>query len=182
MRSPERELLAFARIHTQGGDSMKSWLSALSLIAVLGAPSTASAALITFEFTGVAGPGSFINLGAGNVDVSGVVFTASGTTINDVDLFAGGVAGDGIGFFATTSTYDFGALGAFTTDVGADFYGQNCAGAAAVSCALLSDLAALAGFRIDFAPAVPGNPDFGVPLGTQVATGFQINTRTQTNA
>jgi hypothetical protein len=154
----------------------------LMLVATLIAPTTARAAILSFEFFGIAGPGSTINLGGGAVDVSGLEFTASGQTINDVDLFNGGVAGDGIGFFAATATYDFGAFGAFTTDVGADFYGQNCGGAAAVTCALLSDVGAIVGFRMDFAPAVPGNPDFGIPLGTQAATSFQINTRTQTNS
>jgi len=154
----------------------------LILVTALLAPSVASAALVTFEFVGVAGAGSTINLGAGDVDISGVVFTASGQTINDIDVFDGGVAGDGVGLFAATTTYDFGALGAFTTNVGADFYGQNCAGPAAVNCALLATAGVGQGLRIDFAPPVAGNPDFGIPIGHQSATGFEFLERTQLNA
>ena len=101
--------------------------------------------------------------------------------VSDVDLFGGGAVGDGVGIFAATTVYDFGAFGAFTTDGGGDFYGQNCDGPAAVDCALLSDVTASVGFRIDFAPSVAGDPDFGIALGTKLATGFQINTRTQSN-
>lgn len=149
--------------------------------AVLTAP-VAHATLVAYSFTGVAGVGSTLNLGAGLTDLSGAVFTASGQMVNDVDLFAGGAVGDGIGFFAATTTYDFGALGAFTTNVGGDFYGQNCFGPTAISCVLLSDVAAAVGFRMDFGPAVAGDPDFGIVFGSRTATGFQINSRTQTNA
>jgi hypothetical protein len=150
-------------------------------VAVLAAPA-AHAIPLTYSFSGIAGAGSSINLGAGAVDISGVAFTASGQTINDIDLYNGGAVGDSIGFFAATTTYNFGAFGDFTTDFGADFYGQNCANTTSVSCALLSDLAASDGFRIDFSPSVAGDPDFGIALGTQLATSFQINTRTQSNA
>lgn len=155
---------------------------ALSLVVLLAAPVAADAAILTFSFTGTAGAGSVLDLGAGPVDLSDAPFTAFGQTLNDVDLYNGGVVGDGVGIFAATATYDFGALGSFTTDAGADFYGQNCVGPAAVSCALLSDVGAFQGFRMDFAPAVAGDPDFGVALGAQAALGFQINARTQTNA
>jgi hypothetical protein len=155
----------------------------LVLAVTLIAPATARGAILTFEFFGVAGAGSTINLGAGAVDVSGLEFTAFGQTINDIDLFSGGVVGDGVGFFAATATYDFGPVfGAFTTDVGADFYGQNCGTAASVTCALLSTVNAGQGFRMDFAPAVAGDADFGIPLGTQVAVGSLFIARTQTNA
>lgn len=151
------------------------------LIAVLAVP-CAHASVLTYSFTGIAGPGSSISVGAGTVDISGIAFTASGQTVNDVDQFSGGAVGDGRGFFAATTTYAFGAFGSFITNIGGDFYGQNCSGIAAVNCALLSDLGASVGFRIDFAPGVLGDPDFGIALGTQSATGFQINTRTQLNA
>ena len=154
----------------------------LILVTALFAPSSASAALLTFEFAGVAGAGSTINLGAGDVDISGVAFTVSGQTINDIDVFAGGAVGDGVGVFAATATYDFGALGAFTTNVGGDFYGQNCIGPAAVNCALLATADLQQGFRLDFAPVVAGDPDFGIPLGAQNAVNFQFIHRTQTNA
>jgi hypothetical protein len=156
-------------------------LLVLAAMAAVASPCTYAVPL-SFSFSGIAGSGSFLDLGSGPVDLSGAAFTASGQTINDVDLYNGGVVGDGIGFFAATTIYDFGALGSFHSDAGADFYGQNCAGPAAVSCALLSDVGAFFGWRIDFAPAVAGDPDFGIPLGTQVAIGFQIITRTQGNA
>jgi hypothetical protein len=146
-------------------------------------PVAAQASTLTFSFIGIAGTGSVINLGSGDVDISGAQFTAFGQTINDVDLIDGGVPGDDeFGMFAATTTYDFGVLGAFVTNAGGDFYTQNCAGPAAVSCALLSDVALNVGFRLDFAPAVAGDPDFGVPLGTQAAATFQFFTRTQVNS
>ncbi len=130
----------------------------------------------------VAGSGSMLTLATGLINVSGAAFTASDQVVNDVDLFDGGAVGDGIGFFAATTTYDFGALGAFTADIGADFYSQNCAGPAAIDCALLTNLAANAGFRLNFSTAVAGDPDFGIVFGTKLATSYQINPRTQNNA
>ena len=156
--------------------------SFVTTLALSSAALAAHAVPVSYSFTGSAGAGSTLNLGSGVVNVGGAAFTASGQMVNDVDLFSGGVAGDGVGFFAATTTYDFGALGAFTTNAGGDFYGQNCAGAAAITCALLSDVAAIVGFRIDFAPAVAGNPDFGIAFGTQTAVSFLFASRTQTNA
>ena len=160
----------------------RAHMISLMLSATVLAVPVAHAIPLTYSFSGIAGTGSSINLGAGTVDISGVAFTANGQTINDVDLWNGGAIGDSIGFFAATTTYDFGAFGAFTTDPGADFYGQNCASVTSVSCALLSDPSATVGFKIDFSPSVAGDPDFGIALGTQLAAGFQINTRTQSNA
>lgn len=150
-------------------------------VALLAAP-VAQAVPLSYSFSGTAGAGSSIDLGAGAVDISGVAFTASGQTINDVDLYVGGAVGDGVGFFAATTTYNFGAFGSFVTDFGGDFYGQNCFGPSAVACAILSDLAGNVGFRIDFATTVAGDPDFGIVLGTQLANSFLFITRTQTNA
>ena len=144
--------------------------------------SQAHAALLSYSFSGIAGAGSILDVGSGPVDVTGAAFTASGVTINDVDLFGGGVVGDGVGAFAATTTYDFGILGAFSTNAGGDFYLQNCAGPTQVNCALLATLNAGQGFRVDFTPAVVGDPDFGIPLGTQLNIGGQCITRTQSNA
>ena len=152
------------------------------LVTLLAAPS-AHAVLLNYSFSGVAGIGSSIDVGSGPVNVSGVAFTATGSMVNDVDLFNGGAVGDGFGLFAATTTYDFGGPLVFVTDMGADFYLQDCAGAAAVSCAGLTNSTVTAGFRFNFAPPVPGNPDFGVPLGTQTASSANFTPiRTQTNA
>jgi len=162
---------------------LRAFATSLGLSLAILPASPVHAVLLTYSFSGIAGAGSSLAVGGGGpVDISSAAFTASGQMVNDVDLFNGGVVGDGIGIFAATTTYDFGMLGAFTTSVGGDFYGQDCANAAAVTCAVLSDVGAGVGFRIDFAPAVLGDADFGIPLGTQLATGFLINTRTQVNA
>lgn len=154
----------------------------MSAVFALAAAPAANAALLSYSFVGVAGTGSSLDLGAGPVDVSGMTFTAFGQTVNDIDLFNGGIAGDGVGAFAATTTYDFGAIGAFVTNAGADFYLQNCAGPVSVSCALLSTVNAGQGFRLDFAPAVAGDPDFGIAIGSQLNIGGQFITRTQTNS
>jgi hypothetical protein len=154
----------------------------LTLVVTLLVAPSAHAVLLNYSFSGVAGIGSSIDVGGGAVNVSGVAFTATGSTVNDVDLFNGGAVGDGFGQFAATTTYDFGGALVFVTDTGADFYIQDCAGAAAVSCAGLTNSVVNAGFLYNFAPAVAGNPDFGVPLGTQTASSANFTLRTQTNA
>lgn len=153
----------------------------LATATVMTAPA-ASAALVNYSFTGTAGTGSVLTLASGAVNVSGMTFVATGHTISDVDLFNGGAAGDGFGFFAATTTYDFGAFGSFVTNAGGDFFGQSCAGPSAIACVLLSDVAATVGFRMDFAPSFAGNPDFGIVSGSHVASSFQINSRSFTNS
>lgn len=161
---------------------MRRLFAGAGFVVALAAAPAAHAVLLNYTFSGVAGGGSSLTTSAGVVNLSGAAFTAYGQTISDTDLFNGGVVGDGVGFFAATTTYDFGPLGLFTTNAGADFYGQNCQGATAVDCILLSDVAATAGWRLDMAAAVAGDPDFGIAVGSQLAAGFQINTRTQSNA
>lgn len=166
----------------QKSPSMRRIASGLALTAAMALAPAAHATILNYSFVGTAATGSTLNLGAGAIDVSGVLFTASGQMVNDVDMYFGGVAGDSVGAFAATSVYNFGVLGAFATDFGADFYGQNCVSPASVSCALLMTVNATAGFRIDYAPAVAGDPDFGIDIGTQTGIGSGTVTRTQTNS
>lgn len=168
-------------MHIPDNSRLRSPIAGLALVCAALAAPVAHATPVAYSFQGSAGAGSSLNLGMGAIDLSGAAFTAYGQVVNDVDLFNGGAVGDGVGFFAATTTYDFGALGAFTTDMGADFYGQNCVGPAAITCVLLSDVAASVGFRMDFTGAVAGDPDFGIVFGARTASSFQINTRTQTN-
>ena len=151
------------------------------MVAAAVTASGAHASLLNYSFSGIAGIGSSMNLGAGVIDLTNKPFSAYGQTINDIDLFNGGVAGDSVGSFAATTTYDFGVLGAFVTDAGGDFYLQNCVSPVAVSCALLATVNATAGFRMDYAPAIAGDPDFGIAIGAQAATGFAFADRTQMN-
>lgn len=90
------------------------------LVLGLALSSTANAALIDYSFNGTAGAGSSIDLGAGAIDLSGVSFTATGSVTDDTDLFPVSF----FGLFAATTTYDFGAIGSFITDIGAEFYAQ----------------------------------------------------------
>jgi hypothetical protein len=151
----------------------------LMLLVMLVAPSAALATPLTFSFTGVAGADSSMNLGAGAFTLSGATFTASGSFVNDVDLFA--LVAQGV--FASTVTYDFGALGSFTTDVGGDFYFQSCGGPSAIECVGLSNLLVTQGFQLNFTPPVAGNPDLGgIPIGTESADSSLFVTRTQTNS
>jgi hypothetical protein len=93
------------------------FLLALTLSARL-----AAADVIRYSFTGSIGTGSgnrsTLDLGLGPIDLSGAVFTVSGTLVDDLP------EDDTTAIFAATSTYDFGALGQFTTDTGGDFYWQ----------------------------------------------------------
>lgn len=162
--------------------SFQRMLAAAAVVAAAVGTPAANAAILNYSFSGIAGIGSSMDLGAGVIDLTNQPFTAYGTTMNDIDVFNAGAVGDGVGAFAATTTYDFGALGAFVTDAGGDFYLQNCVSAAATSCALLANVGATAGFRMDFAPAFAGDPDFGIAIGAQMATSFAFIARTQNNA
>ncbi|MCZ4316080.1 PEP-CTERM sorting domain-containing protein [Comamonadaceae bacterium G21597-S1] len=127
----------------------------------------ASAALLTYSFNGITSAGSVLDLGGGPVDVGGIAVSITGTTTTDVDLTA---VGDGLGLFAATSTYDFGALGSFTTDVGGDTYFQDCSSPTGITCVGMFNGAS--GFLLGF-PEIVGDPDFGMPIGTP-AGGFLV--------
>jgi PEP-CTERM motif len=142
----------------------RALLPALTALTALAFVAPAHADLLSYSFSGVAGPGTVLDLGNGPVSAAGATFTIVGTTTTDLDLTA---PGDGFGVFAATTTYDFGALGAFTTNVGGDRYFQNCYGAAGITCVGLFDPAEAAGFLLGFAP-IPANPDFGLAIGTPV--------------
>ena len=137
----------------------------LLLALTLGLGTSAHAVLLGYEFTGIAGVGSALNLGGPNINVSGAVFTISGSTTSDTDL-SGSPA---VGLYAATSVFDFGVLGSFTADaVSTDFYLQNCgAPGIAVNCAGLLD--GLAGSFLVVFPPVAGNANAGgIPLGTNI--------------
>tara|TARA_R110001599_G_scaffold281341_1_gene483067 strand:+ start:221 stop:847 length:627 start_codon:yes stop_codon:yes gene_type:complete len=127
----------------------------------------ASAALLNYSFNGIASAGSLVDFGGGPVDIGGTNVSITGTTTTDVDLTA---VGDGLGLFASTSTYDFGALGSFTTDVGGDTYFQDCSSPTGITCVGLFNGGA--GFLLGF-PEIVGDPDFGMPIGTP-AGGFFV--------
>ncbi len=137
----------------------------LALVMSVLSPAPAHAALLTYSFNGVASAGSLVDFGGGPVAVGGVAVSITGSTTTDVDLTA---AGDGLGLFAATSTYDFGALGSFTTDVGGDTYFQNCFSSTGITCVGMFNGGT--GFLLGF-PEIVGDPDFGMPIGTP-AGGF----------
>jgi hypothetical protein len=140
-------------------------LLALVMSALFSAP--ASASLLSYSFGGVTEAGSLVDFGGGPVAAGGVTFTITGTTTTDLDLTA---PGDGLGLFAATSTYNFGALGSFTTDAGADTYFQNCDSPTGITCVGLFNGAD--GFLLGFTEIL-GDPDFGMPIGTP-AGGFFV--------
>jgi hypothetical protein len=101
-------------------------LGQYGLVLALGLlPRPAAATTIDYSFRGVLGAigGGSLNLGNGTViDLSGAAFTVTGHTISDVDFLHDPT--DVVGMFAATATYDFGALGSFTTDAGGTRYTQ----------------------------------------------------------
>jgi uncharacterized protein (TIGR03382 family) len=93
----------------------------IALVLGLTLTANAHAVIIDYSFSGgTASAGSSLDLGNGVVDISGAAFTATGTLLNGTDLESEPMFGQ----FAATTVYDFGALGAFETDRGADFYFQ----------------------------------------------------------
>jgi hypothetical protein len=119
------------------------------MLAGMAVPGAAHATPMTYSFVGVAGTGSVIDLGSGPVDVSGFTFTASGHTLNDIDLFNSGTVDDSFGSFAATTAYDFDVAGVFTTNIGGDFYIQEGLSPASVDAILLTDFFGVGGFRDD---------------------------------
>ena len=96
---------------------MRPWLI---LIAVLVA-APATAAPIQYSFVGTLGRTSSLTRGDGTVvDLSGSAFTASGTATGDLAVAEGWTHS----VFLATTTYDFGVLGAFTTNLDDDRYVQ----------------------------------------------------------
>ncbi len=157
--------------------SPRHLVASLAAAAALALAPAAQSAALNYAFVGSAAAGSAMDLGAGLIDLSGLEFTAYGSFVADVDLTA---VGDGVGWFASTTVYDFGAFGAFATDFGADLYLQDCVGPASISCAGLVDFG-LTGFLASFAPSVAGDPDFGIDIGVQVAPGTFSSARFQAN-
>ncbi len=90
----------------------------MALVAISCA-SPAYAILINYELTGTIGVGT-INLGDGPVSLDGQPLTATGMIVSAEDLSPLDI----IGLFRATTVYDFGAIGSFITDPGADFFLQ----------------------------------------------------------
>ena len=140
--------------------------SLLILVAGLLSPRPATATPISYSFSGQvgAGGGGALTIGGRLIDLSGARFTATGLTINDVNLVQGLDAAH-LGVFAATATYDFGALGSFTTAPGTDFYFQ------AASCwgsTCLNDLhVAFGAFEAFFINIVTGDPGITTPAGSR---------------
>lgn len=160
----------------------KSFVMACFCLALVFTASTAHAVLLSYTFSGVAGAGSLIDTGlAGDPsDVSGVAFTITGQTTSDVDV----ESNPGFGVFTATSTYDFGVLGSFTTDIGAEGFLQNCVAASSVQCIGLTsvplDLASFVG--VIFLPGIPGSPNIaGSVLGTLPVVGTLGTARSLSN-
>lgn len=147
---------------TQTHSSMPGSRALLAALVAVACTAPADAALLSYSFTGVTAAGTLLDFGGGAVAADGIPFTVTGATTDDVDLTA---VNDAFGLFAATSTYDFGAFGSFTTDIGGDRYFQNCFGLGAITCIGLFDPGATAGFLLGFAP-IAGDPDVGMVIGT----------------
>jgi hypothetical protein len=145
---------------------MRHLLASL-IVAMLGLfPIRAQALPLSYSFTGTLGGSAYLDLGNGRVDVSGAAFTVTGQTLDDVNVF-GWPDAIGIGVFLSTSTYDFGSLGSFTTDIGSDFYTQGRG--ESISTVGLAEYypfaSEFAGFLISV-PTVDEDPRVPFPLGT----------------
>ncbi len=150
-----------------------AWLAPLAacVLVAFGPARNARAVLLNYSFSMTAASGSFVNLGMGPIDLSGVAFSITGMTTSDTDVYAGGIVGDGIGEFAAMSVFDFGMIGSFATDASSGhYYFQDYGTPSSVSGAGLADLILGFGFAGIFSPAVAGDPDFGIPLGTPMVT------------
>jgi hypothetical protein len=80
-------------------------------------PASAMAEPIHYSFTGIMSATSSLTRSDGTiVDLSSARFTATG--------IIGDLADGALSIFTATTTYDFGALGSFTTNEGADRYAQ----------------------------------------------------------
>ena len=139
----------------------------------------AHAGIINYSFSGTAGTGSSLDIGSGVVNISGVSFTAIGSILNETDLIPGEAI---LGVFAATTVYDFGALGAFETDSGADFYVQFQD--SMVFIAGLSDVTAQEGIFPIGSGIIFANPNIPQAVGVLNFGDDPSNSvlRTQTNA
>ena len=144
---------------------------ASTLFALAVMSDTANAALLNYSFTGTAG-GSITHSGTPPITIApGTAFTVSGKTLFDTESGAG-AGNNNIGQFAAMSTYDFGILGSFTTDITTgEFYLQACGSASSIQCVGLVDSSFALGFAAAFPAVASPDPDLGgIPLGTLVIT------------
>lgn len=152
------------------------------LIGCLVIAASAAATPVQYSFTGVMSGFSTLTQADGTiVDIGNAPFTARGTTNGDV-------LGPWTGLFLATTTYDFGALGSFTTDVGADTYVQRNRSGGAVTVITEIGLIAfqpadLIGFTIQIAGITIPDPTTTAALGAVVPLQTDHgNSRTQANA
>ena len=148
----------------------------LGVLLVLAA-SAGNAILIDYEFNGTVGTGTLDLVGSPQQHLAGQPFTASGTITSETDVNPFVF----IGQFTATTLYDFGSLGSFTTDAGADFFFQNESSFTATTGFGLAD-AGLNGFegRENSTPLT--DPNAPEALGLIVFESSAHSTRTQTNA
>jgi hypothetical protein len=135
----------------------------------------AQAVLVDFSFTGVMADLSTLTIGGVVTDLSGSGFTATGSTVSDIDVNPGADRG----VFAATALYDFGGLGAFLT---ADNLAQaNVGGEGYVG--LTSAPLQLDGFIGKILPpaSVYADPNIAVPIGTVAIGGLFSSNRTLVN-
>ena len=146
----------------------RSFIASAALVLGLAVSATGHAANVQYSFSGFTNSATLIDLGSGPVSAALVPFTVTGRTTNGVDLTP---VGDGFGLFAATSTYDFGAFGSFTTNVGADRYFQDCFSNLAINCAGLYDPAQANGFLVGFDPIIT-DPDVALAVGSPTSAFF----------
>ena len=146
----------------------RSLFASAALVLGLAVTTTGQASSLQYTFSGYTNSATLIDLGSGPVSAALVPFTVTGRTTNGVDLTG---VGDGFGLFAATSTYDFGAFGAFTTNVGADRYFQDCFSNSAINCAGLYDPAQANGFLVGFDPIIT-DPDVALAVGSPTSAFF----------
>jgi hypothetical protein len=96
---------------------MRRSLAVLAVVVSLAAPAAAEP-ILAYKFTGTMAKGT-MNLGSGDIDVTGAPFVASGVTTGERFCVPSWCIGTPV---HATTTYDFGALGAFTTNIGGDFF------------------------------------------------------------
>jgi hypothetical protein len=162
-------------------------VAASLVVATVLSPTPADADPIHYSFSGTWTRLSTMDLGYGLIDISLAAFTVTGTTIGDQSTYPDDPY---FGAFAATSTYDFGALGTFTTDYGGDhFFVQRGVSSSGVPVILEVGLESWilglghgeVGFSVSISP-VPLPPELA-PLGTLEPLGVRVShERTFTNA
>jgi hypothetical protein len=154
---------------------MRQAVVAAALIVLTAA--TARADSIRYTFAGTMSYGSYLDNGDGIlIDLSGATFSATGIT---GERFADSTWD----MWLATTTYDFGALGSFTTNTGADKYVQNGILGSIGSVGLLSWQPGVMD-TFGFWAAIPTQVASGtdpIAFGTVAATAADVGARSQGN-